>query len=184
MSALSHDPRRSSIALIGMRCCGKTSVGRALASLQGMDLVDTDLLICEATGRSIAKIFDLEGEAGFRAHERDAVRQALALAPAVISVGGGAVLDKRNVETLRIDSTIVWLTAPAEVLWQRMKGDATTVDSRPPLTALPGLDEVTHLLAKRQSYYEAAADCTVDASTKTPGAIANEIVAKLASERA
>lgn len=180
MSALSHDPRRSSIALIGMRCCGKTSVGRALASLQGMDLVDTDLLICEATGRSIAKIFDLEGEAGFRVHECEAVRRALELTPAVISVGGGAVLDTRNVEALRKVSTIVWLIAPAEVLWRRMKGDATTLDSRPPLTARLGLDEVTHLLAKRQSYYEAAADCTVDASTKTPGEIADEIVAKLA----
>ena len=180
MNAPSRDSRRSSIALIGMRCCGKTSVGRALASLRGMDLVDTDLLICEATGRSIAQIFALEGEAGFRAHEREAVRRALELTPAVISVGGGAVLDARNVDALRKVSTIVWLTAPAEVLWRRRKGDATTVDSRPSLTARPGLDEVTHLLAKRQSYYEAAADCTVDASTKTPGAIADEIVAKLA----
>ncbi len=180
MNAPSRDSRRSSIALIGMRCCGKTSVGRALASLRGMDLVDTDRLICEATGRSIAQIFDLEGEAGFRTHEREAVRRALELTPAVISVGGGAVLDARNVKALRKVSTIVWLTAPAEVLWQRMKGDATTVDSRPPLTTRPGLDEVTHLLAKRQSYYEAAADCIVDASARTPVEIAGDIVAKLA----
>ncbi len=180
MSAPSRDSRRSSISLIGMRCCGKTSVGRVLASLRSMDLIDTDRLICEATGRSIAQIFDLEGEAGFRAHEREAVLRALELTPAVISVGGGAVLDARNVEALRMVSTIVWLTAPAEVLWQRMKGDATTVDSRPPLTTLQGLDEVMHLLVERHSHYEAAADCMVDASTRTPGKIADEIVAKLA----
>ena len=86
------------IVLIGYRGSGKTSVGRLLADRLGWAFVDTDDLIESQAGTSIADIFATEGEAGFRAREREAIAKATQDARRVIAVGGGAVTDRRNVE--------------------------------------------------------------------------------------
>ncbi len=178
MSASDGHLHKPSVALIGMRGCGKTTVGRELATILHCAHVDTDDLIRQGAGKSIADIFAQEGETAFRARELEAVRQAVSVAPTVISVGGGAILDERNVEALQNAATIVWLRVPAEVLWQRIVGDPATADSRPPLTAQSGPDEVRQLLAQRSRYYEAAADLILDAAIQTPGQIAARIAGK------
>ena len=61
----------TNIILIGMPGCGKTSVGQALAALTGREAIDLDQRIVEKAGRSIPEIFALEGEAVFRALERE-----------------------------------------------------------------------------------------------------------------
>ncbi|MDO8629388.1 MAG: type I 3-dehydroquinate dehydratase, partial [Phycisphaerales bacterium] len=104
------------VALVGFRGSGKTTVGRTLAEFLGGDCIDTDDLIVKAAGRTIADIFADEGEAGFRQREAEVIRWVVATPPAVLSVGGGAVLDERNVQALRSVAAIVWLTAPASVL--------------------------------------------------------------------
>ena len=178
MSASDRHLHKPSVALIGMRGCGKTTVGRELAALLHCAHIDTDDLIRQGAGESIADIFAQEGETAFRARELEAVRQAVSVASTVISVGGGAILDQRNVEALRTVATIVWLRVPAGVLWQRIAGDAATADSRPPLTGQSGPDEVRQLLAQRSQYYEAAADLILDAVTMTPAKIAARIAGK------
>lgn len=165
-----------SIALIGMRGSGKSVVGRELAALRGGICVDTDDLIVAAAGQTIAAIFQNEGEAGFRLREAEAVAKAVAMKPAAISVGGGAVLDARNIDALRSAATIVWLTAPAEVLWQRIETDATAKATRPALTEERGLKEIQTVLAKRTKPYEKAADLVVDTKDKTPRYVAEEIM--------
>jgi shikimate kinase len=170
-----------SIALIGPRGAGKTTVGRELAGLAALSHMDTDELVVQGAGRSIADIFAEEGEAGFRQRESDAIREALAAGPTVISVGGGAVLDSCNVEALRASATVVWLTAPAEVLWRRTASDPATSASRPPLTPLSGRDEVEQLLVARAPLYQAAADFTIDTSDRRPLDIAQEIWDRLRS---
>jgi len=169
-------PRRRSIALIGMRGSGKSSVGRAVASCIKVPYIDTDEMIVCSAGQSIADLFRDEGEAGFRAREREAIAEAIQLVPAVISVGGGAVLDPVNVERLRSVATIVWLTAPADVLWRRISGDPTTAASRPSLTSLPGPDEVARLLDERASFYARAADLTVNTESMPIDQVAQWIV--------
>ncbi len=158
--ALRSDTR--SIALIGLRGSGKSTVGRALAELTGRSHIDTDELIVRRTGRSIAEIFAEEGESGFRRHEREVIAQVVANPPGIISVGGGAILDRQNVELLRGVAWIVWLTAPPEVLAARVCLDPRTAASRPPLTDHPGEDEIRRLLAERSACYERAADAIVD----------------------
>ncbi len=170
---------KPSIALIGLRGSGKSAVGRELATLLGGQCVDIDELVVEAAGRSITAVFDQEGEPGFRRRERNAVAQVVAAAPAVISVGGGALLDENNVRTLKQVATLVWLTAPVEVLRQRVASDRTTADSRPPLTERAGLVELKQLLAERSPIYEHAADLTVDTEHRTPREVARAIAAAL-----
>lgn len=168
--------KRRCIALIGLRGSGKTTVGRQLADLLDGKCVDTDDLVVEQAGQSIAAIFAQEGEAGFRRREREAIKGLLATPPAVISVGGGAVLDERNVEALRRVATLVWLTAPPDVLWQRILSDRAGSESRPPLTDRIGRDEIEHLLAQRSPLYEQAADVAVDTTRRTPREVAEAII--------
>lgn len=106
----------SSIVLIGMPGSGKTTVAAVLASLTGRRLVDTDEMIVKKTGMSIPEIFEKYGEPEFRRLEHEAVSEASALIGSIISVGGGAVLDERNMQALKKNGTVVWLEREAELL--------------------------------------------------------------------
>ena len=140
------DSGQRSVVLIGLRGSGKSSVGCELAALLGGECVDTDERVVQAAGRSIAEIFGGEGESGFRRREQEAIERVAAERPAVVAVGGGAVLIDANVARLRSIGDVVWLTAPVDVLWQRISSDADTRASRPPLTSLAGPAELERLL--------------------------------------
>jgi 3-dehydroquinate dehydratase/shikimate dehydrogenase len=167
------------VALVGFRGSGKTTVGRALAVFLGGDFIDTDDLIVKAAGRTIADIFAGEGEAGFRKREAEVIRCVVATPPAVLSVGGGAVLDERNVEALRSVATIVWLTAPANVLRERIEADPLTAALRPHLTTGSSIEGVEHLLENREPHYRGAAELIVDTTNAAPEQIAREIALRL-----
>ena len=167
------------IALIGPRGCGKTTVGRILARLLGGECVDTDELVAERAGRSIAEIFAAEGEACFRRRESEAIREIVQATPAVISVGGGAMLDQQNLDALRAVAILVWLTAPAEVLYQRISTDPATANSRPPLTDQSGVEEVRRLLAERSPLYQRASDFQIETFDREPRIIAEDIVRRI-----
>lgn len=168
--------RPKSIALIGARGCGKTTVGRILARLLGGECVDTDELVAQRAGRSIAEVFANEGEGGFRRRESEAIREVVAKPPAVISVGGGVVLHQENIDALRTIAVFVWLSAPAEVLWQRISTDPATASSRPSLTDQSGVEEVRRLLDERSPLYQRASDFKIDTADRGPREIAAEIV--------
>ncbi len=167
------------IVLIGYRGSGKTAVGKVLAALLGQTHIDTDAVISERAGCDISAIFASEGESGFRKRERQTITECIVKRPGVISVGGGAVMNPDNVADLRSIATIVWLQAPAELLWQRIESDPTSTKTRPALTGRTGLDEVKHLLAQRSPVYEQTADLTINASTGTPEELADIIARQL-----
>jgi len=167
------------IALVGARGCGKTSVGRVLARLLGGECVDTDELVAQQAGRSIAEVFAVEGEAEFRKRESQAVRDIITKPPAVISVGGGAVLHQQNIDALRTVAVLAWLTAPAEVLYQRISADSATASSRPPLTDQSGIEEVRKLLNERTPFYQRAADFQIETVDRDPKEIAEEIMGRV-----
>lgn len=185
MTATSADPSsRPSIALIGMRGAGKSVVARELSILLGVPCLDTDDLVVETAGATIADVFAREGEAGFRRRECEAVKMAVEAGRAVISVGGGAVEDHRNVELLRSVARVIWLTAPAEVLWHRINADPRTESTRPPLSPLPGLADLSRLLNERNRLYANAADEVLDTQDRSPSEIALSIVEGLGQEEA
>ena len=178
---LSAMNEKASIALIGLRGAGKSSVGRELATLLGGAYVDTDELIVREAACSIAEIFSREGESGFRLRERRVIASVVINPPAVISVGGGAVLDADNVEALLGVATIVWLDAPTGVLWTRVSNDPTSPGTRPALTDLDGERELERLTASRRPLYARAADLVIDASLGSPVEIARRITDRLAA---
>src|SRR4029078_11983984 len=121
-----------------------------------------DTLLEERAGRSIREIFETEGEPGFRERESALLEERSALKEHVIATGGVAILSEDNRGRL-LQGTVVWLWAPAEVLWQRMQTDPATTSQRPDL-AQGGLAEVEEMLAARAPFYEACQHVTVDAS--------------------
>ncbi|ACL17875.1 shikimate dehydrogenase [Methanosphaerula palustris] len=161
------------IVLTGLRGTGKTAVGEALAALYHLPLIDSDGLIEKEAGMAIPKIFATEGEEGFRRREHQAIA-GLPVGPAVISTGGGVLLDQQNLVALRHESTMVLLTADLETMYRR-----TITSDRPPLTGEPLMDEIRTVAAVRGDPYRAAADLSVDTTGKKAGMVALEIRALL-----
>ena len=106
----------NNVILIGMPGCGKTTVGSALTKQLGRKLIDTDIMITEATGMTPSEIFGQEGESGFRCLESEAVRKASAETGCIIATGGGAVLRRENVDALRKNGRLYYLDRGLESL--------------------------------------------------------------------
>ncbi|MDX1565173.1 MAG: shikimate kinase, partial [Phycisphaeraceae bacterium] len=145
------------LILIGYRASGKTTLGRAVAEKLGWRFIDTDDRVrTEFEGRTIADIWQQEGEKAFRAAECRVVRRLLKQDRQVIALGGGTPMQTEAYQALREDPNAfcVYLAAPAEVLAERIAIDAGSADQRPALTPLGGgLDEVSRTLALREPTY-------------------------------
>ena len=114
---------RKNIVLIGMPGCGKSAVGRELSSMLHMVLMDTDRMVEQAAGRTIADIFAWEGEGVFRDMETQAARQAASMSGVVIATGGGMVLRKENMETLARNAVVFFRDrAVADILGEDLSG--------------------------------------------------------------
>src|SRR5690242_1104336 len=138
------------LVLIGFMGSGKSTVGRICADRLGYDYVDSDADIEKRAGCSITQLFASQGEAAFRALERQALAELSARPDVVLATGGGAVLDAENVSTLRANSRIVLLTATPECILERVR-DAVT---RPLLAdAADPLKRIRELLAQREVAY-------------------------------
>lgn len=169
-----------SIVLIGFRGSGKSTVGKMIAARSRKTFLDTDEIITRSAGMTIKKIFDCGGEPLFRRLEVAAVKEATGVPDAVISTGGGVVLSDENVRHLRGCGAVIWLDAPAEILWQRIRSDTATGVSRPNLTAFGGLKEVVEVLSSRRELYTRAAHLIVDASD-SPERIAEGILSRISA---
>lgn len=162
------------VVLIGYRGSGKTCVGRIVADRIGWRLVDTDDMVRRDSGMPIAEIFQREGQAGFRSRECDAVRRAVAIPRCVISAGGGVVESAPNGPLLGAYGPVVWLTADAAVLWQRISADAGSSANRPDLAG-GGLAEVRSVLARREPLYRALADVVIETDAMDIDAVAHRV---------
>ena len=170
----------NSIALIGYRGTGKTTVARLLAARLSYDWVDADVEVELRAGKSIAAIFADDGEQDFRDLEAQVIADLCRRDCTVLALGGGAILRESNRECLAHCGQIVWLTASAAVIAERIGGDPTTVGRRPNLTNRGGRHEIEQLLAEREPIYRACATLEVDTEGKDPAEIAGEIIQRLA----
>jgi shikimate kinase len=163
------------LILVGYRGSGKSTVGALLAERLGRRFIDLDQIIAERAGMPIRDIFATEGEAGFRRRESEACQGLRRTKQCVIAMGGGALIDSENRILIRRLGKVVWLRAPAIVLWSRIKGDPGTLNGRPDLTQAGGLTEVEAKLTEREPVYRAVAHHTIDTISTTPQAVADAI---------
>jgi shikimate kinase len=172
--------RIDSIALIGYRGTGKTTVAQRLAMQLGWDWVDADVEVELRAGKSIAAIFADDGEPAFRDLEAAVVAELCQRTETVIALGGGAVLRKENQLAIKESGrAVVWLQASVDAIERRIAADPATAARRPNLTNSPGRTEIERLLAERTPTYRACATLEVDTDDKAPAEIADEIVAAL-----
>ena len=151
--------------LIGPTGAGKTSIGRQLAARYGMPFIDLDQEIERVTGVSIATIFDIEGEAGFRRRERAMLEECSGRRGVVLASGAGAVLDPANRRTLVERGYVVWLQATVPVQLQRLTLDT----SRPLLANADRQQKLEAMAAVRTSLYEEIADLTMSPAADNEG---------------
>jgi 3-dehydroquinate synthase len=159
------------IILTGFSGTGKSTVARLLAGRLGWEWRDTDAMIEEAAGCSIADIFEREGEPAFRRREAEALLQALAEPRRVVATGGGAVLASVNRRTMAAAGLVFCLQASADRVDERTSPQA----HRPvrPLLQRPG--EATRLKAERAALYDRA-DWTVHTDALSAHQVASEIL--------
>ena len=173
---------KNNVALVGYRCTGKTVTGKALAEQLSLSFVDTDDLIEKRAGKSIACIFKDDGEPAFRKLEADVVADTCKSEGVIVSLGGGVVMNPKNVENVRQSCFVVLLTADVETILKRMEGDPATAANRPALTDMDKRREVEHLLSARKDAYHAAADIQIDTSDQTIEAVVSEIADSFRSQ--
>jgi len=157
------------VVLVGPMGAGKTTVGQVLAERWGVTLRDTDADVEAAAGKSVQDLFVDEGEAAFRAMERDAVAAALADHDGVLSLGGGAVLDPTTRERLTGHRVVFLRVGLADAV--RRVGLGT---GRPLLLGNVRA-RVRQLLEERTPIYEATATVVVDTDGLSPDQVADAI---------
>ena len=155
------------LVFIGPMASGKSKIGRRVARTLRVPFLDTDKLIVTEHG-PITEIFATHGEDHFRALERAAVAAALQQKRAVVSLGGGAVLDPATRADLR-HTTVISLSTTAEAVRNR------TRNAKRPLLA-DGPDAWQRIYDERRPLYEALASIHFDTSTRPVDAIAADIV--------
>jgi shikimate kinase len=173
--------RERSLLLAGMMGAGKTSVGRLLAQRLGWAFVDSDACVEQTQSRPIREIFALEGEARFRALEREAL-ETLPASQAVVALGGGAVVDPATRKLLRAKGTLVWLDASPEALAKRLGA----AGERPLLADLDGperIERLRQLRAERAVAY-ADSDLRVDTEGLSPEQVCAAVLCGLGWEDA
>ncbi|HHP50370.1 MAG TPA: shikimate kinase [Moorella mulderi] len=161
------------IVLVGFMGSGKTQVGKLLALRLGWPFVDTDELIEDREGISIAEIFSRYGEAYFRQQERRVIEELASRRRTVIATGGGAFIPKDSREILKRGNRVVWLRVRPETVLKRIGGS----QDRPLLLGL-SLAQVESLLAQREPFY-AEAHIHLEVDGKDPEEVAREIEEEL-----
>ena len=176
---------RAVIALVGLRCVGKSSVGRVLARELGLGFVDLDDAIAWADSEgccaqhipTVAHIVETHGWEGFRDLESRELERVLAAGePLVLATGGGVVERARNRELLRAKARVVWLRDSLDVLTGRLRA----TDDRPSLTGLAPAEELARVAQAREPLYREVAQLEFDIGGNTVETAARRVREALA----
>lgn len=159
---------KTNIYLIGPMGSGKTAVGRQLARDVGREFYDSDREIERRTGVEIALIFEMEGEQGFRAREREVIAALSTLEEAVVATGGGAILEPLNRERLVATGTVVYLKTGVDEQLRRTRRNR----ARPLLQTANPRNVLEKLSEIRTPIYLSIADVTLDTSGQKVRAVA------------
>ncbi len=150
------------IVLIGFMGVGKSLAAKYLAAKLARPIISTDEIIVQQQGKSIAKIFADHGEEYFRQIEAQIVESIAEKKDVIVDCGGGIALNPLNLESLKKNGIVFYLSASAQEIYKNVKDQK----HRPLLNTPDPKNSITELLEKRRPFYEKA-DYVIDADGKT-----------------
>jgi shikimate kinase len=159
------------LALIGFMGAGKTSVGRLVAEQLHFHYLDTDDMIQSRTSRTIADIFEKDGEPAFRKLEEQVVAELAACQRTIISTGGGLPVNPQNLASLKTHALTVCLWASPEKIWERVRNQT----HRPLLCGPNPRLKIAELLAAREPFYRQA-DVLINTDLRSAREVAQQVV--------
>ena len=154
------------IYFTGFMASGKTRIGRLLATHLKMNYIDSDACIVERAKKSIAEIFEQDGEAKFRELEKEAIKEISKRKNVVVALGGGAITQSENVRVIRDSGILICMRAEPEILSERIGRN----NQRPLMAGLEPearLEKINAMLADREKYYSLA-DFYIDSNDSPP----------------
>jgi len=164
LAARKKKPPQRSIALVGVRGAGKSTIGKMLAERLLIPFVEFDALIEKEAGISLMELFRIHGEDYYRKLEHAVMERFFAQSPrAVVATGGSLVTDASTWAMVRRECHTVWLKAKAKDHWDRVVAQG---DMRPIVTSPTAMDELRALLKAREPLY-AQSEIVVDTSHHT-----------------
>ncbi|MEO1582995.1 MAG: shikimate kinase [Planctomycetota bacterium] len=169
------------VALMGLRGSGKSTIGPAVAAELGLPFRDLDPLTLDASGSSTAaEVVDAGGWTAFRAFELEALSAVLSQGPCVLGLGGGTPTDdgcRRLIEASQQAGSLrlVYLRASPAVLGERIGPG----DDRPSLTGIDPKDEIEAVFAERDPLYRSMADAVVECDGLSIDEQAAAVIAEL-----
>lgn len=170
------------IYMLGFMATGKSKVGRIIAKRLGWSFLDTDTEIETIAGCTIAEIFAQHGEAHFRKLENQVINKICNLKAYVVSLGGGAVVDKENWEKISQTGVTIRLQASPQVVYART---ADEVD-RPLLAVMNEKKKLEHIKAMmqvREPYYALADFHFTSTDEVSPESVADAIIKKITEKK-
>lgn len=163
------------IILIGPMGSGKSTVGNFMAKKLHREFQDSDHFIEDRTGVDIARIFDVEGESGFRERETNALSELLSINNRVIATGGGSVLSQENQSLLKQKGFIVFLDTSVNQQMQRLQRDK----KRPLLQTENPRARLEELFQERRPIYLDLADLAIKTDKRVARKLAADIIKQL-----
>ena len=154
---------------------GKSTIGNILAKKLNRDFKDRDHFIEQRTGVDIARIFDIEGETGFRDRESKALKTLLSQNNRVVATGGGSVLREENRALLRSKGYIIFLDTSVNQQLQRLRRDK----KRPLLQTENPRERLENLFDTRRPIYLDLADLAIKTDRKLARKLASDIISRL-----
>ena len=168
----------SNLFLVGPMGAGKSTIGRRLATHFGLPFIDLDEEIERRNGVSVALIFELEGEAGFRSRESRLIEELSCRDGVVLATGGGAVLAETNRRVLHGHGFVLYLSATVAQQLSRLARDV----KRPLLQAPDRRERLEAMAAQRNPLYEEIADLTVTGTNTAVAQTSRQIAARLEAQ--
>ena len=165
--------------LVGMPGSGKSTIGRRLAKAMGVPLLDTDVKIVETSGRTIADIFENDGETEFRRIEEEVVRTALAEHDGIVSLGGGAITSSGVRDALAGHPVVFLEIGVAEGIRR-----TTTGAVRPLLAGGDPGEKYRKLMSERVPLYRRVATMRINTNRRNPGAVVRYLASRLENPNA
>ncbi len=175
---------KQTIALLGLRCSGKTTVGGLLATALGLPFLDLDEELLRS-GRhagwhvaGVGELLERAGQAVFRDLEASVLRRALESEPRLVLATGGGVVERPDNRTwLERAARCVFLSVPLATLAARLRADPTP---RPALLGQDAAAELAALAERREAHYRSLAAVVIECGVSPPAEIVQRIRSALA----